>query len=53
MTAAIELRDVTRSFPGPPEVQALKGVSIRVEDGEYVSITGPSGPQHTGTGTKT
>ncbi|SFN81691.1 putative ABC transport system ATP-binding protein [Geodermatophilus obscurus] len=40
---AIELRDVTRSFPGPPEVQALKGVSLSVADGEYVSVTGPSG----------
>ena len=40
---AIELRDVTRSFPGPPEVQALKGVNVSIADGEYVSITGPSG----------
>ena len=40
---AIELRDVTRSFPGPPEVQALKGVSVSVADGDYVSVTGPSG----------
>ncbi|MBN9215894.1 MAG: macrolide ABC transporter ATP-binding protein [Microbacterium sp. SCN 70-200] len=44
MTAPlVELRDVTRSFPGPPEVQALKGVSVSVERGDYVSITGPSG----------
>ena len=40
---AIELRDVTRSFPGPPEVQALKGVNVSIGDGEYVSIIGPSG----------
>ena len=40
---AIELRDVTRSFPGPPEVQALKGVSLSVADGDYLSVTGPSG----------
>ncbi|MPQ99844.1 ATP-binding cassette domain-containing protein [Modestobacter sp. I12A-02628] len=40
---AIELRDLTRSFPGPPEVQALKGVNVSVADGEYVAITGPSG----------
>ncbi len=39
----MELRDVTRSFPGPPEVQALKGVSISLAEGEYVSIVGPSG----------
>ena len=40
---AIDLHDVTRSFPGPPEVQALKGVNVSIADGEYVSITGPSG----------
>ncbi len=40
---AIELRDVTRSFPGPPEVQALKGVNLNVPDGDYLSIIGPSG----------
>ncbi|MCR2813403.1 ABC transporter ATP-binding protein [Microbacterium sp. zg.Y1090] len=44
MTAPLlELRDVTRSFPGPPEVQALKGVNLRVQRGDYVSIVGPSG----------
>lgn len=41
--ALIELRDLTRSFPGPPEVQALKGANLRVESGDYVSIVGPSG----------
>ena len=40
---AIELRDVTRSFPGPPEVQALKGVNVSVGDGDYVSVIGTSG----------
>lgn len=39
----IELRDLTRSFPGPPEVQALKAVNLSIEAGDYVSITGPSG----------
>ncbi|GGF35128.1 macrolide export ATP-binding/permease protein MacB [Microbacterium sorbitolivorans] len=43
MTALIELSDVTRSFPGPPEVQALKGANLSIEPGEYVSIVGPSG----------
>ena len=42
-TPLVELRDVTRSFPGPPEVQALKGINLTVNDGEYVSIVGPSG----------
>ncbi len=39
----IELRDLTRSFPGPPEVQALKAVNLSIAEGDYVSITGPSG----------
>lgn len=39
----MELRDVTRSFPGPPEVQALRGVTLRVARGDYLSIVGPSG----------
>ena len=42
-SALVELRDVTRSFPGPPEVQALKGASLVVEAGDYISIVGPSG----------
>jgi putative ABC transport system ATP-binding protein len=39
----VELRDVTRSFPGPPEVQALKQVNLAVSAGDYVAIVGPSG----------
>ncbi|WP_432487239.1 MULTISPECIES: ABC transporter ATP-binding protein [Kineococcus] len=39
----VELLDVTRSFPGPPEVQALKSVNLAVHAGDYVSIVGPSG----------
>ena len=39
----VDLRDITRSFPGPPEVQALKGVSLTAEAGDYISIVGPSG----------
>lgn len=43
MTAIVELHDVTRSFPGPPEVRALNTVNLRVDAGDYVSISGPSG----------
>lgn len=41
--AVVELVEVTRSFPGPPEVQALKGVNLAIERGDYLSIVGPSG----------
>ena len=39
----VELRDVTRRFDGPPAVEALRAVNLRVERGDYVSIVGPSG----------
>lgn len=39
----VELRDVTKSFPGPPEVQALKAANLRLNPGEYASVVGPSG----------
>ena len=39
----VELRGVTRSFAGPPEVQALRAVDLRIEAGDYLSIVGPSG----------
>jgi putative ABC transport system ATP-binding protein len=38
-----ELTDVTRLYPGHPPVRALRGVSLRVDDGELVGIVGPSG----------
>jgi putative ABC transport system ATP-binding protein len=38
-----ELTDVTRVYPGHPPVRALRGVSLRVDEGELVGIVGPSG----------
>lgn len=38
-----ELTDVTRVYPGHPPVRALRGVNLRVDDGELVGIVGPSG----------
>ena len=39
----VELRDVTRVFPGDPPVHALHASDLRVERGDYLSVVGPSG----------
>jgi putative ABC transport system ATP-binding protein len=42
--AAVEVIDVTRELPlGAERIQILRGVSFRVEAGEWVAVTGPSG----------
>ncbi|MFK4790702.1 ABC transporter ATP-binding protein [Microbacterium sp. ZW T5_56] len=42
MTSVLELHDVTRSYGSPP-TQALRGIDLRVDEGEFVAIVGPSG----------
>jgi len=39
----MELRDVTKRYQGPPEVEVLRGVSLTVASGELLAIAGPSG----------
>jgi len=40
----IELSDVRKTYPlGKVQVEAVKGVSFRIEKGEFISIAGPSG----------
>ncbi len=42
---AVELRDVSKRFPGPSGeiVQAVRNVSMQIRDGEFFSMLGPSG----------
>ncbi|MFC7530254.1 ABC transporter ATP-binding protein [Actinoplanes sp. GCM10030250] len=42
-TTLLELTDVVKSFPGPPEVSVLRGVTLRVLGGEMVAVAGASG----------
>lgn len=40
----LELKDVTRNYKvGSIQVEVLKGISLSVEEGEFLSIMGPSG----------
>jgi len=40
----IEVKDLIKRFPiGDDEITVLKGISFEVENGEFVSIVGPSG----------
>jgi putative ABC transport system ATP-binding protein len=39
----LDVDDVTKSYPGEPPVQALRGVNLAIGQGELVGIVGPSG----------
>lgn len=43
MSVLLSLDNVTRVFVAASPVTALKSVDLRVENGEYIAITGPSG----------
>lgn len=40
----VELRNVTKKYPlGKLEVEALKGITFRINAGDFISVSGPSG----------
>jgi len=42
-TPVLEVDNATKSYPGEPPVQALRGVNLSIDQGELVGIVGPSG----------
>jgi putative ABC transport system ATP-binding protein len=39
----LQLTGVSKTYPGPPPVHAVRGVDLSVEGGELVAVVGPSG----------
>jgi putative ABC transport system ATP-binding protein len=39
----LDVDNVTKSYPGEPPVQALRGVTLAIGQGELVGVVGPSG----------
>lgn len=39
----VDLRRLELTYPGPPAVEAIRGLDARIAHGEYISITGRSG----------
>ena len=43
MAAVLELRQITKAYPGSPPIEVLKGIDLAIEEGDLVAIVGPSG----------
>jgi putative ABC transport system ATP-binding protein len=43
MSTVLDVENVTKSYPGEPPVEALRGVNLTIGAGELVGIVGPSG----------
>jgi len=43
MTAALELRETWKVYPGSPPVESIRGVSLTIHSGELAAVVGPSG----------
>lgn len=42
-TPVLVLEEVTKVYPGPPPVEALRGVDLQIQAGDLLAVVGPSG----------
>src|SRR6266511_2163260 len=49
MPLAIRCRDLVKTYPGKPPVEAVRGLNIEVESGECFGLLGPNGAGKTTT----
>jgi len=43
MTAVLVLERATKTYPGPPPVESVRGVNLTIHSGDLVAVVGPSG----------
>ncbi len=49
MSAAIQCRNLKKTYPGKPPVEAVRGIDLTVEQGECLGVLGPNGAGKTTT----
>src|SRR5687768_9958408 len=49
MSAAIRVRDLVKTYPGRPPVEAVRGLDLEVRTGECFGLLGPNGAGKTTT----